>query len=181
MEIFPEFRPWKKIYRLSRAYIITEKIDGTNGLICITEDNKMHVGSRTRWITPEQDNYGFAKWTRENEQELLKLGPGYHYGEWWGKGIQRNYGKEERTFSLFNTARWNDMNKPICCSVVPVLREINFLDTDYIETALATLGLFGSIAAPGFMNPEGIVIYHKQSGYMFKKTIENDDKPKGEK
>jgi hypothetical protein len=28
------------------------------------------------------------------------------------------------------------------------------------------------------MNPEGVVIYHTASGQLFKKTIENDEKPK---
>jgi hypothetical protein len=25
----------------------------------------------------------------DNREEMLKLGRGYHYGEFWGKGIQR--------------------------------------------------------------------------------------------
>lgn len=51
----------------------------------------MMPNSRTRWITPEDDNYGFAKWANENKEELLKLGIGQHFGEWWGSGIQRGY------------------------------------------------------------------------------------------
>ena len=47
-----EFQEFPKIARLSREAIITEKIDGTNGCVCITEDGQMLVGSRTRWITP---------------------------------------------------------------------------------------------------------------------------------
>jgi hypothetical protein len=40
----------------------------------------------------------------------------------------------------------------------------------------------GSAAAPGYMNPEGIVIYHlgKTKDTYFKKTFENDEKGKGE-
>ena len=57
-----EFREFPKIARLSREAIITEKIDGTSGCIFITDDGQFLIGSRTRWITPEQDNYGFAKW-----------------------------------------------------------------------------------------------------------------------
>jgi hypothetical protein len=37
----------------------------------------------------------------------------------------------------------------------------------------------GSVAAPGFMDPEGICIYHEASGQLFKATLKNDDKPKG--
>lgn len=55
-----EFMEFPKIARLSRECIITEKIDGTNGQIFIDEDGKFLIGSRTRWITPENDNHGFA-------------------------------------------------------------------------------------------------------------------------
>jgi len=37
----------------------------------------------------------------------------------------------------------------------------------------------GSLASPGFMLPEGIVIYHKASKTLFKKTLKNDESPKG--
>lgn len=37
----------------------------------------------------------------------------------------------------------------------------------------------GSVAAPGFMKPEGIVIFHTAGQWMLKKTIEQDDVPKG--
>jgi hypothetical protein len=37
----------------------------------------------------------------------------------------------------------------------------------------------GSAAAPGFMEPEGIVVWHEAAGTLFKKTILDDDAPKG--
>ena len=103
----PGFIEFPKIARLARECIVTEKIDGTNGVICITEDGDLFAGSRSQWITPAQDNYGFAKWVEGNKAELLKLGPGYHYGEWWGQGIQRNYSLREKRWSLFNVSRWS--------------------------------------------------------------------------
>ena len=39
----------------------------------------------------------------------------------------------------------------------------------------------GSVAAPGFMNPEGIVMFHIAANVCFKKTIEKDEQPKGVK
>ncbi len=36
----------------------------------------------------------------------------------------------------------------------------------------------GSRAAPGFMNPEGIIIWHHAAGIYFKKTLDKDDEPK---
>jgi len=174
----PEFAEFNKISRLSRTCVITEKIDGTNASIFIDEDGTFLVGSRTRWITPEADNHGFARWAVANKDELMKLGPGHHYGEWWGLGIQRNYGLKEKRFSLFNTARWSDDSvRPACCSVVPVLYN-GLFHTNAVEGALNDLVEHGSLAAEGFMKPEGIVIWHEAARIYFKKTIEKDEAPK---
>ena len=192
---FPEFKSFNKIPRLSKEIIITEKIDGTNGLIYIDESNNIFAGSRNRFLWGSiqdeihNDNHGFAQWVKANKEELLKLGAGYHYGEWWGKGIQRGYGLEEKRFSLFNVGRWVKDRTillkekqeccPDCCYVVPVLYE-GIFDTNEINKTLFNLKIQGSYATLGFMNPEGIVIYHKASNTLFKKTIENDEKAKGE-
>lgn len=175
-----EFKPFPKIARLSRPCIVTEKLDGTNAQICITEEGEFLTGSRNRWITPEADNYGFSRWAHDHKEELLKLGPGQHFGEWWGPGIQRGYGMAEKRFSLFNTSRWGKDGKeapPTCCHIVPVIYAGPF-DSRQIEFALDVLRTCGSIASPGFMRPEGIVIYHPASGQLFKKTLENDESPK---
>lgn len=171
-----EFIPFPKIPRLSREIIITEKLDGTNAQVHITEYGDILAGSRTRWITPESDNYGFASWVLGNKDELLKLGPGSHFGEWWGRGIQRGYGLNERKFSLFNSTRW-ETERPECCDVVPVIFQGMF-DTQVIDSVLATLKQSGSIAAPGFMNPEGVVVFHVAGRVVFKKLLENDGLPK---
>jgi hypothetical protein len=173
-----EFRKFDKIARLSREIVVTEKIDGTNGLIAIGEDGEFQVGSRNQWITPEKDNAGFARWAYAHKDELMQLGVGFHYGEWWGQGIQRGYGLKEKRFSLFNTSRWSDDTvRPACCHVVPVLYT-GIFDTEMIQIWLDWLGRCGSVAAPGFMNPEGVVIYHVAGNVYFKKTIVGDDQPK---
>lgn len=180
-----EFEMFRKIPRLTRQCVITEKLDGTNGQILVTEDGKFYAGSRSRWIlTPESDeirddNYGFGRWALEHRDELVKgLGIGRHFGEWWGAGIQRKYGLKEKRFSLFNTSVWNETTKPACCHVVPVLYE-GLFTTDRAEEWVLTLRVEGSRAVPGFMNPEGIVIYHVAAGQYFKKTLEKDEEPKG--
>lgn len=174
-----EFKEFPKIPRLSRGVVITEKIDGTNGQIFITEDGQFFAGSRKRWITPENDNYGFARWAYENKDELMKLGPGAHFGEWWGQGIQRTYGLKEKRFSLFNVSRWKDENvRPKCCGVVPILHE-GIFDTCDIDMVLKNLKECGSVAAPGFMKPEGVVIFLSAARIYMKKTIEKDEEPKG--
>lgn len=174
-----DFVPFAKMARLKRMAVITEKIDGTNACITITADGQFLVGSRTRWITPEDDNYGFAKWAHANREELMKLGEGTHFGEWWGQGIQRNYGLTEKRFSLFNTSRWSDdAVRPKCCHVVPMIMSGMF-ETQNAEAAVEILRTSGSLAAPGFMKPEGIVVFHVAANLCFKKTLEKDDEWKG--
>ena len=171
---YPEF---PKIPRWNRNITITEKIDGTNALIFIDPEYNILAGSRTRWITPQDDNHGFAKWVKENEEELRALGPGHHYGEWWGSGIQRGYGLKEKRLSLFNTHRWT-FERPACCHVVPILYE-GPMDPDQISQALGDLALRGSWAAEGFKQAEGIMIYHEAARHSFKITLEKDEAPKG--
>lgn len=175
-----EFQPFPKIARLSRPCVITEKLDGTNAQITITEDGDFLTGSRNRWISPEDDNYGFSKWAHANKEELLKLGVGSHFGEWWGQGIQRGYDLKEKRFSLFNTSRWGEhsTDRPACCHVVPVLAA-GIFDTALAEMCIDHLAQNGSTAAPGFLRPEGIVIFHAQGNRLFKKTLDNDEQPKG--
>jgi len=172
------FEAFPKLARLSRNMVITEKLDGTNAQVIITEDGDIGAASRTRLITPEADNFGFARWVQGNKDELLKLGPGRHFGEWYGNGIQRNYGLKEKRFALFNVGRWNKDNIPSCCEVVPIILEGEF-DTNAITGAMSALSATGSFAVPFFMNPEGIVVYHTGNGTLFKKTFEHDAQGKG--
>lgn len=174
------FESFGKIPRLRRDCIVTEKIDGTNGQILITEDYQVLAGSRNQWIDTTSDPFGFAKWVADHAGQLIQeLGIGRHYGEWWGSGIQRGYGlqKGEKRFSLFNTSRWNGADLTVC-SVVPVLYDGPF-DLTWIDRCLASLKEDGSRIAPGFMRPEGVVVFHKAANCMFKQTIEKDGEPKG--
>jgi hypothetical protein len=219
-----EFKPWPKIARLNRDIVITEKIDGTNAAVGIVpacgiedpcnsclnllgEHMTVYAQSRTRLITPEKDNFGFARWVADHADVLReRLGPGLHFGEWWGNGIQRGYGlaNGDRRFSLFNVARYGgnaEDGEPLLLGIdgdavrtVPVLYEGPFdanwvggsdmtSTRDVINTpvtdAIWHLRTYGSMAAPGFMKPEGIVIYHTAASTMFKVTLEGDEKPKG--
>jgi hypothetical protein len=162
--------------------IITEKIDGENVHIHISDDGEIFAASRTQWIEPGTGPKGFAAWVYDHKEELLTLGPGDSSGEWWGSGIKRGYGlqKGEKRFSLFNVHRWKDGGvdqRPACCGVVPILYTGPF-DTAKVDEILAELAIHGSYASPGFMNPEGVVVFHTAGSYLFKKTIKNDEKPK---
>ena len=181
-----EFVAFDKISRLNREISISEKIDGTNAAVVITPDGEIYAQSRTRLITPEDDNFGFARWVAENADALKEqLGEGRHFGEWWGCGIQRKYGIDEKRFSLFNLHRWHGspggnwrcLEAPLC-HVVPTVHISDRFDTDSVNVGLGILRENGSLAAPGFMKPEGIVIYHKHSSQLFKVTFEDDEKGK---
>lgn len=169
------FQEFRKIPRLFREVTITEKIDGTNVHIVVpNDDSPILVASRTRYITPgkQTDNYGFAQFVHDNQDSLRKLGPGRHYGEWWGCGINRTYNLMERRWSLFNPKVWVE-GLPSNVNHVSILYEGDF-DTKIIYDQLVKLTCIGSVSAPGYMNPEGLVIYHKASGQLFKVTQPND-------
>ena len=178
MSELPPFVPYRSIPRLNREMVVTEKLDGTNAVIYIGEDGQFIPGSRSRWLVNGDDNHGFARWAYEHKDELLKLGPGWHHGEWWGKGINRTYGLAEKRFSLFNTSRWTDETKPAICHVVPTIFTGHF-STRLIGGAIDMLRNGGSWAAPGYMRPEGVVVYHVQGNLQFKVTLEHDEVPKG--
>jgi hypothetical protein len=195
-----EFIKWPKIPRLNRDMIITEKIDGTNACVgiehkalverpelalAVVDNLCIYAGSRKRWIIEDvnsnivNDNFGWGRWVQDNAEELAKLGPGRHFGEWWGQGIQRNYGLKEKRFSLFNVSKWRE-DRPGCCDIVPILYE-GLFDTSRIELLIEDLKDEGSFAAPGFMDPEGLVVFHVAANKTFKVTCENDETYKGDK
>lgn len=189
---FALFTAFPKIPRLHGACIITEKIDGTNACIEFARGEGVYIMaacSRNRrlvtihWRSEEKpevtwhagDNYGFGAWVVENFLQLRGLGYGRHFGEWWGKGIQRGYGLEERRFSNFRES--NPCGGLV--STVPLLNVLAGFHTFDLEMAMERLRVNGSLAAPGFMDPEGIVVFHERSGQLFKLTYEAG--PKGQK
>ena len=201
-----EFEKFGSLTRFSQGWTISEKLDGSNGQIGITQidPNKplldptataivrltdddwyaIYAGSRKRWLQPGKstDNFGFAGWVKENAKELVeKLGPGRHFGEWYGGKIQRGYGLTKKRFALFNAGRWlNNPDKPECCEVVHTFVLDEYLDNPMsaAQGIMAMMSDKGSFHVPGFMDPEGIVLFHRKSGTSFKKTFDYDEKGK---
>ena len=175
-----EFTPFPKMPRLMRDIVVTEKIDGTNASITITEEGLFLTASRNRYVVPGDDNFGFSFWAHQNKEELMKLGVGTHFGEWYGSKIGRGYGMNEKRFALFNTHRWSDdAVRPACCDVVPVLYTGPF-HMEHVHECLNVLQVKGSCLVPGFMRPEGIVVFHTAANNCFKVTIVNDGIPKSQ-
>lgn len=197
-----EFVKWNKIPRMSGDWEITEKVDGTNAILMWTEEPDpstlddphwiasaggmyLRAGSRTRWLTPQDDNFGFAGWAQDNAEHLVRLGPGRHFGEWYGRGINRGYGMTERRLALFDTHKWCSEGE--CCElppgvdVVPILQECKGSTLNMAsDIACHDLLADGSRLVPGFMKPEGIVLRYTQTSARFKRLLEHDDISKTE-
>lgn len=193
-----DFQPWPKTPRLFRDIVVTEKIDGANAAvrflpeptgvptdpdaICwVTSDATgpyaVYAQSRNRLLSLSDDNQGFAAWVVANSVSLFEdLGEGIRFGEFWGQGIGRKYGQNHKRFSLFNTAKWDSLQEDFetpALDVVPVLYQGPF-DELAITHAAKVLADEGSVAAPGFMRPEGICVYHTGSRSVFKYTLDGD-------
>jgi hypothetical protein len=201
------FQRFPSLTRFSHDWTITEKIDGINACVIIlpkdVEDDgtvailevrgpngaiyKLYAQSRNNLIYPDKDNAGFATWVRANAKALVEiLGEGRHFGEWCGAGIQRRYGLTTKKFALFNTKRWGALaNHPEggllggALTAVPVLAE-GYMDNPGAMAidCMSKLLSGGSRFAPGFLDPEGVVMRHGPSGTVFKKTFDYDEQGK---
>ena len=234
-DTFGQFKSWGSTPRFHKGLHITEKIDGTNAGVSVQgfsfgthidgvpEDATLVSGptnperevpeveylvraqSRKRIITPQNDNFGFAKWVWDNADGLANLlGYGYHYGEWYGEGIQKNpLAVQGRRWALFNTWHWGaspnygrlvDADIP-GLTVVPVLHdEKTHGPADYmtIPHCLDTLREWGS-QATGYKTlreshkmdyhvegPEGIIVWQRETRQRYKILLQEDDKHKWE-
>lgn len=178
-----EFQAFNKIGQYKGfGMSITQKIHGTNAQILIRKlDNGewlFRTGSRTRWIAPGDDNYGFAAWAYSNKEMLIDaLGEGQHFGEWAGPGINSGEGLAEKTFILFDWKHHaNNFIKNGCPKnvlLVPVLMYGGRFTDENINGVMNALKENGSYLVPGFMRPEGIVI--NINGTLYKKVFDAEE------
>jgi hypothetical protein len=207
-----EFKAWPKTPRLFREIVITEKMDGSNSAViiqpyeggeaktdeCLAIVERGGVNyviaaqSRNRLITPGKaaDNYGFAAFVQHNAEALFDLlGPGRHFGEWWGKGIQKRYQNAPpgmKFFALFNVDKHAGLhawlpqpngNQVLVEPVVTLYR--GPFSEEAITNQLKILKKQGSLMSPGD-TAEGVVVFHTQSRQTYKVTLDNNDKGKWE-
>lgn len=189
-----EFKKWESTPRWHKGLTITEKIDGTNACIIIY-NGQVKAQSRKRLITPDDDNMGFAKWVYENAGALTDtLGYGYHYGEWFGPGIQKNpLGVESKRFALFHATKYTEangyeLNKVDGLETVPLLFH-GQASAWTIPSALQGLETYGTkvqgAARREVINAfdekvwvnakaEGIIVWHKETQQKYKILLEDD-------
>jgi len=196
-----EFHSYPKIPRYSNeTFTISEKIDGSNGVIKIDEVGNIIAGSRTQWLVGldakgrNLENHGFRQFVADNHDELLKLGVGTHYGEWYGSKINRNYGLDHNKFMLFNRNRYEaaihkqqtiesicpgelsnpDDLFPACVTIETILCDnISFDELSYaVANSLDALNDYGSAHVQGFMKPEGLIVRSNLRGTLYKVIID---------
>lgn len=198
-----EHIPFESIPRLSKPIFCSEKLHGVNvGFHIDPETDQVVAQSRKQLITLANDVNGFARWVHENADALREqLGYGLHFGEWFGPGVQKKHftNMTEKRFSLFNTGRWTsefneavlagadpddvDQLSTVCtksplCHVVPLLAVASTPFDPKIMGLIEKLKAHGSYAAPGWMRPEGVVLYFTAADQYFKWFCENDHVPK---
>jgi hypothetical protein len=193
-----DFKAYPKTHRIgTEQYTITEKVDGTNGVVYVhkakpadfrvgKDRSYVKAGSRSRWLeddgSKKWDNHGFGEWVMENERALIELPEGFHYGEWYGRGINRNYGLKDRRFMLFDYARYDKLitNNNILGDLIEtetVLADV--VTYDYLSIAIklnsACLSVEGSVHVRGFSDPEGLIIRSKLRPAVYKYIIRKDE------
>lgn len=174
-----DFKKFQKIEHIGKLFMtITQKIHGSNAQILIYEEDgklELKTGCRTRWITPEADNFGFSSFVHDNKSEFIeKLGLGRHFGEWAGPGINSGEGLKEKTLFLFNTFRYEGKLLPSRVRIIPELHSGKF-SHEVIDNIFNHLKTYGSKAVEGYMSPEGIVI---ELGGQFYKKVFNPEETK---
>lgn len=187
---YPEF---PSIERFDNVYcIITEKIDGTNGLIeigtnGITEEGIVMFGSRKKYLYPGKDNYGFLAFFSPYVSELLKIckeikeentdfdfinnPPIRIYGEWFGKGINRGYNLSDRQFMPFNSY-YADKLRNIPNITQPEPLHQGKFSREILNDCMNFLREEGSQVVPGYKNPEGVVAYFPKYKFSLKETFD---------
>ena len=82
-----------------KTFISKVKLQGTNACVQIHPDGSVKAQKRSGMITPEHDNFDFAKWTEKNADWFKNIflnfakrmnGVVYVHGEWAGQGIQKS-------------------------------------------------------------------------------------------
>jgi RNA ligase (TIGR02306 family) len=110
-------RRYTNAFRAGEAYVCTEKLHGQNARF-VHDGEKLHVGSRTRWLTTEERNtWSDAAARYELATKLAKRPKVVFFGETYGNngdmpyGVERSKtGDELRFFDAFcsDTGRWLD-------------------------------------------------------------------------
>ena len=172
-----DFHAFPEVEHICKTHMrITQKVHGSNCQIYIYEEDgtkKLKVGTKNRWLSLDDDNYGVCKFVHDNAEFFLQFSLGHHYGEWAGKGINSGEGMKERMLFLFsNPARYEGITFHPNVTFVPEMYN-GVLDQSQIEYWMTFLKANGSFIVPGFMNVEGIIA--EINGKRYKKVFKKEE------
>lgn len=174
------FKSFSKIQSIGKLFMsITEKLHGSNAQVYIYRDEnnelQLKAGSRSRWLVPGDDNFGFAQFVYDNKEEIItKLGEGRHYGEWCGLGVNGGYNLPEKRLYLFNWRRFKSYESELPNRILTVpLLYTGKMSLEVIDETMAKLKESGSFISPGYMKPEGVVV--EFDGSFYKKTFDIEE------
>lgn len=109
----------------SVKYRAKVKLHGTNAAVRISSDGQVTAQSRENDVTIFHDNYGFARWVKEREEQFRALKIDTFdviiYGEWCGPGVQGGVALSkipEKVFAIFAVRVINE-NQPDHLTVEP--------------------------------------------------------------
>lgn len=140
-------RRYPNAFRLGERYVCTEKIHGQNARF-VHDGEKLHVGSRARWLTTEQRHTWSDAATRYGLADKLARYPGLvFFGETYGNNSDMAYGvnrgqtgDELRFFDVWdsNAGRFLDFDEfvrlvddELELPIVPVLAEGEWGEGEY--------------------------------------------------
>lgn len=179
-------------------YGLKIKLDGTCAAVQIN-GTAITAQSRTAIITPQDDNYGFAKWVADNNEYFTKIEKRIViFGEWCGQGIQKRCSiskigrKVFCVFAIMVDEDILDINPASIRAMLPEHKDIyvlpfdGFISIDYSnadQMAVSTQSLNDEVKRVEECDPyvkdtfgvsglgEGLVLYPLPAGYNLSKPI----------
>ena len=134
----------------------TVKTHGTNASVTITSNGDIITAGRNTVVVPGKDNYGFAAWASVDsvKEALVSMGleeDVIYYGEWVGKGIQKNVAVSEleKRWIIFAAKKvggdWLDISDIVFNNAVGIYNVHQFatyeVEVDFNEPSLASVEL----------------------------------------
>ncbi len=168
-------RRYTGAFRPGEAYVCTEKLHGQNARF-VHDGEKLHVGSRTRWLTTDERNTWADAATRYELADKLAKYPGHvFFGETYGNNGDMPYGvtraktgDEVRFFDIWDSNTGRFLDHPLFSSIC---EELGLLTAPELCTGTWSEGDFEKLAplAEGKTTLGG---GHVREGFVIKPLVE---------
>lgn len=172
-----EYKSYQHIEKLGReecegvlngTVTVQPKIDGTNAVLYLGADGKVHGGSRKRELTVENDNHNFYATELQDEKiakYLAKHPNQYIFGEWLVKHTIGYYNPDAwncfYVFDVFENDRYLSYDEYVPMLEefdIPYIPEVARLENPTIEEVAACTDLPAArFLMPADKTPEGVI------------------------